>query len=469
VFEIVPAVDLKGGRCVRLRQGRADAETVFSDDPVAVARRWQDSRARRLHVVDLDGAFAGRPSQTELVRAMIAAVRIPVQVGGGLREIGHVEAVLEAGARWAIVSTRAALDPAFLGQVCERFGEQVIVGIDASDGRVAVDGWTRVLDLDAIALARDAAAAGAAGIIYTDIARDGTQNGPNLWSTEAVAKAAGIDVFASGGVGSLDDIRQLATVPEAAMLCKRLIPCLDVKDGRVVKGVRFVELRDAGDPVAAALAYDAQGADELVFLDITASHEGRATMLDVVRRTAEGIYMPLTVGGGIRSLEDIRTLLRAGADKVSLNTAALERPALVTEAARAFGSQCIVVAIDAKSVNRHWEVFTHGGRRPAGRDAVEWAREVERLGAGEILLTSMDRDGTGDGYDIALTRAVAEAVSVPVIASGGVGCLEHLREGLVEGRADAALVATLFHFGQHTVPEAKRYLHARGVPVRLGP
>jgi len=216
MFEVVPAVDLKAGRCVRLLQGRADAETVFSDDPVAVARRWQDSRARRLHVVDLDGAFAGRPSQTDLVRAMIAAVRIPVQVGGGLREIGHVEAVLEAGARWAIVGTRAALDPAFLGQVCERFGEQVIVGIDASDGRVAVDGWTRVLDLDAIALARDAAAAGAAGIIYTDIARDGTQNGPNLWSTEAVAKAAGIDVFASGGVGSLDDIRQLATVPELA-------------------------------------------------------------------------------------------------------------------------------------------------------------------------------------------------------------------------------------------------------------
>jgi cyclase len=285
------------------------------------------------------------------------------------------------------------------------------------------------------------------------------------------------------------------------MLCKRLIPCLDVKDDRVVKGVRFVELRDAGDPVAAALAYDAQGADELVFLDITASHEGRATMLDVVRRTAEGIYMPLTVGGGIRSLEDIRTLLRAGADKVSLNTAALERPGLVSEAARAFGSQCIVVAIDAKAVawrgaaegepvvagrgtaegepseykreasggTTSWEVFTHGGRRPTGRDAVEWAREVEKLGAGEILLTSMDRDGTGAGYDLALTRAVGEAVSVPLIASGGVGRLEHLREGLVEGRADAALVASLFHFGQHTVPEAKRYLAERGVPVRLAP
>jgi cyclase len=282
------------------------------------------------------------------------------------------------------------------------------------------------------------------------------------------------------------------------MLCKRLIPCLDVKDGRVVKGVRFVELRDAGDPVAAALAYDEQGADELVFLDITASHEGRATMLDVVRRTAEGIYMPLTVGGGIRSLGDIRTLLRAGADKVSLNTAALERPALIEEAAHAFGSQCIVVAIDAlrgaaagepalagrgaaggepsgyKSdvsggSSSSWQVYTHGGRRPAGRDAVEWARWVERLGAGEILLTSMDRDGTGAGYDLALTRAVSEAVSVPVIASGGVGTLDHLREGVVDGRADAVLVASLFHFGQHTVPEAKRYLHEHGVPVRLGP
>ena len=254
------------------------------------------------------------------------------------------------------------------------------------------------------------------------------------------------------------------------MLNVRVIPCLDVKDGRVVKGVQFVALRDAGDPVAAALAYDAQGADELVFLDITASHEGRATMLDVVRRTAEGIYMPLTVGGGIRSLDDIRTLLRAGADKVSLNTAAVERPAVVSEAARAFGSQCIVVAIDAKSrAAGAWEVYTHGGRRPTGRDAVAWAREVERLGAGEILLTSMDRDGTGGGYDLALTRAVSDAVSVPVIASGGVGRLEHLREGVVEGRADAVLVASLFHFGQHTVPEAKRYLAEQGVPVRIGP
>ncbi len=256
------------------------------------------------------------------------------------------------------------------------------------------------------------------------------------------------------------------------MLSKRIIPCLDVKDGRVVKGVRFVDLRDAGDPVEAAVAYDAQGADELVFLDITASHENRKIMLDVVARTAEGMYMPLTVGGGIRGIEDVRALLRAGADKVSLNTAALERPPLIREAAERFGSQCIVVAIDARREPgpvARWGVFTHGGRRPAGRDAVEWAREAARLGAGEILLTSMDRDGTKDGYDLELTGAVSTAVSVPVIASGGAGTLEHLWEGLVDGSADAVLAASIFHFGLHTIAEAKAYLRERGVEVRLEP
>jgi cyclase len=253
------------------------------------------------------------------------------------------------------------------------------------------------------------------------------------------------------------------------MLAKRVIPCLDVKDGRVVKGVQFVNLRDAGDPVAAAMAYDSQGADELVFLDITASHENRNIMLDVVARTAEGIYMPLTVGGGIRSIDDVRRLLRAGADKVSLNTAALERPALIREAAERFGSQCIVVAIDARASGRGWEVYTHGGRRSTGRDAVEWAREATRLGAGEILLTSMDRDGTKDGYDLELTRAISTGVDVPVIASGGAGSLEHLCEGLVDGGADAALAASIFHFGIHTIAEAKAFLRDRGVAVRIEP
>jgi cyclase len=254
----------------------------------------------------------------------------------------------------------------------------------------------------------------------------------------------------------------------------RVIPCLDVKDGRVVKGVNFVNLRDAGDPVAAAIAYDEAGADELTFLDITASHEDRGIMLDVVRRTAEACFMPLTVGGGVRTIEDIRALLASGADKVSINTAAVARRAFVREAAEKFGDQCIVVAIDAKRVTRtgeanRWEIFTHGGRNPTGLDAVAYAREVVAFGAGEILLTSMDRDGTRQGFDIPLTRAVADAVSVPVIASGGVGNLEHLVEGIRDGHASAVLAASIFHFGEYSVREAKEYMARAGLPVRLDP
>lgn len=255
----------------------------------------------------------------------------------------------------------------------------------------------------------------------------------------------------------------------SGMSAKRIIPCLDVKSGRVVKGVRFVELRDAGDPVEAARAYERQGADELTFLDITASHEARDTIVDIVRAVAEQVFMPLTVGGGIRALADIRRLLQAGADKVSLNTAAIHRPELISEGARQCGSQCIVLAIDARRRTDGapgWEVYTHGGRRPAGLDAVQWAKDGVSRGAGEILLTSMDCDGTKDGYDLELTRAVSEAVPVPVIASGGAGTLEHMAEALTEGRADAVLAASIFHFGTYTIAQVKQYLQGRGIEVR---
>ena len=253
------------------------------------------------------------------------------------------------------------------------------------------------------------------------------------------------------------------------MLTKRIIPCLDVKAGRVVKGVRFVELRDAGDPVEIARLYDKEGADELCFLDITASHEKREILLDVVARTAEEVFLPLTVGGGVNRFEDIRKLLRAGADKVSINTGAVGQPEFVREAAESFGSQCIVVAIDAKSVDGRWEVFTHGGRTPTGIDACQWAERMERYGAGEILLTSMDRDGTKLGYDLELTRAVSHRVSIPVIASGGVGTPEHLCEGLTKGGASAALAASIFHYREYSIEQCKVYLQERGVPVRMRP
>jgi len=253
-------------------------------------------------------------------------------------------------------------------------------------------------------------------------------------------------------------------------LAKRIIPCLDVDNGRVVKGVQFVDIRDAGDPVEIARRYDEQGADELTFLDITASHEDRETMVHVVEEVAGQVFIPLTVGGGIRKVEDIRRMLNAGADKVAINTAAVHNPEFVKQAAEKFGSQCIVVAIDAKQVSdkpKRWEIFTHGGRKPTGIDAIEWARKMVAYGAGEILLTSMDRDGTKTGFDLDLTRAISEAVSVPVIASGGVGELEHLVEGVKQGRADAVLAASIFHFGEYTIEEAKRRMAANGIEVRL--
>ncbi|MDF2182445.1 imidazole glycerol phosphate synthase subunit HisF [Neptuniibacter sp. CAU 1671] len=255
-------------------------------------------------------------------------------------------------------------------------------------------------------------------------------------------------------------------------LAKRIIPCLDVENGRVVKGVNFVDIRDAGDPVEVARRYDEQGADEITFLDITATHEGRDTMVETVERMASQVFIPLTVGGGIRTCEDIRTMLNAGADKVSINSAAVTNPDFVREAAERFGSQCIVVAIDAKKVSAagepdRWEIFTHGGRKPTGLDAIEWAKKMVGLGAGEILLTSMDQDGVKNGYDIPLTRAISDAVNVPVIASGGVGNLDHLVEGCIEGKADAVLAASIFHFNEYSIPQAKAYMREKGIEVRL--
>ena len=472
---------------------------------------------RWLHVVDLDAARTGRPVNRALVLAIASAVPVPVEVGGGVRTEADVDELLDGGAARVVLGTVAVDQPDQVRRMVRRHPGRVALGIDyrqGSDGRteVAARGWEQPSGRTVAEVMAEYADVDLAALVVTAIARDGTLDGPDLDGLATVLAATELPVIASGGVGGVADVEALArlAIPVGAVvLCRpespaagrcdhrpgpggrqddrrggiggvrtvRVIPCLDVDGGRVVKGVRFTDLFDAGDPVELARRYDDQGADELVFLDITASSDNRRTMVEVVSRTAEAVFIPFTVGGGVRSVEDARLLLRAGADKVGINTAAVDRPELVAELAVEFGSQCVVVAVDARrrvgglpmdgdSAGSGWEVFTHGGRSPTGIDAVDWCGRSADTGAGEILLTSMDRDGTRHGFDLALTRAVTDRCNVPVIASGGVGTLDHLVEGAREGRAEGVLAASIFHLGQFTVAEAKERLADAGVPVR---
>ncbi len=479
-----------------MTEGRFDQETVFADDPSEMAARWSAVGAEYLHVVDLDGALAGAGRNLPAIKKILEHASMPVQVGGGIRSLAAVAELLELGVSRVILGSAAVREPQLVAEACREFPGQVVVGIDAKDGKAAIEGWGVSGGIDAVELALKMAAIGVEHIIFTDISRDGKLSGVNVEATAALAKACGVKVIASGGVASLEDIRRLqqrassgiegciigkAFIPElltCGRLCrsqrrsemhtKRIIPCLDVKEGHVVKGTNFVELRDAGDPVELAALYDTEAADELVFLDITASVEQRKSMLDVINRTAGQVFMPLTVGGGISTVQDIRNALNAGADKISVNTAAVKNPQLIADGAKLFGSQCIVLAVDAKRCGTDkWEVYVHGGRTPTGIDVLDWVRTAAELGAGEILLTSMDADGTKNGYDIPLTRAVAEAVKVPVIASGGAGKLEHFYDVLTEGKADAVLAASVFHYKEFTIRQVKEYLRSKGVEVRL--
>ena len=501
---LIPAIDLKEGKCVRLRQGRMDDDTVFSDDPVAVAGKWVAAGAKRIHLVDLDGAFAGKPVNANIIKAIVAAFPdVPVQIGGGIRDEETIQAYLDAGVEYVIIGTKAVNEPHFVSNMALEYPRHIIVGLDAKDGKVAIDGWSKLSKHDVIDLAKHFEADGVEAIIYTDISRDGMMQGVNVEATARLARAIKIPVIASGGITNIDDIKALGAVAHEGImgaitgraiyegtldfaeaeklaesylcvmsLAKRIIPCLDVDNGRVVKGVKFVDIRDAGDPVEVARRYDREGADEITFLDITATHDNRDTIVHVVEQVASEVFIPLTVGGGIRTLDDIRRMLNAGADKVGINSAAVSNPEFVREAALRFGSQCIVVAMDAKKVSQpdeadRWEIFTHGGRKATGIEAIGWAKKMVEYGAGEILLTSMDRDGTREGFDLPLTRAISEAVTVPVIASGGVGNLDHLAEGVIEGKADAVLAASIFHFAEYTIQQAKEHMASRGIEMRL--
>ena len=492
--DLYPAIDLRGGRVVRLTKGDYDAETVYGDDPVAVAESFAAAGTPWVHVVDLDAARSGDPVNRPAVTRIAAALRgrARLQTGGGVRTVADAEALAAAGVSRVVMGSAAVREPSLVEQVAAIV--PVAVGLDHRDGELAVHGWTEGsgVQLDEALHWFPSAAA----FVITDISRDGMLTGPRPRRADGggrrdrhprhrqrrrrhtrrhrrprTHRRPRRRHHRQGALrGPLHRRRRDRGDEGRAMKVARVIPCLDVTGGRVVKGTNFVDLRDAGDPVELAARYDAEGADELVFLDITASSDARDTTVDMVYRVAEQVYIPFTVGGGIRSLEDARRMLRAGADKVSVNTAAVQRPELIAEIAEEFGAQCVVCAVDAKrrgpDAADGFEIFLHGGRTPTGIDAVEWAARAVALGAGEILLTSMDRDGTKIGFDLELTRAIGDAVTVPVVASGGVGTLQHLVDGVLVGGADAVLAASIFHFREHTIADAKRAMLAAGITVR---
>lgn len=513
-MDLLPAIDLRQGRIVRLERGSDGRRTTYEGDPVSVLREYGSRGARWVHVVDLDAAF-GEDSQTGLVERLLAMEDRPrVELGGGLRSRGAVERALRLGADRVVLGSLVGRDPELFRELCRELPGRVVPALDVAEGALQTDGW-REEGPPWRRVAERLRGLPCPAVLVTDVDRDGTLRGPNLELARSVSRISGIPALLSGGVRSLDDLRRAARSPEELAgvvvgkallegrfeleealgalasgtgerevggptrrpfgpesdLAVRVIPCLDVAESRVVKGVRFRDLEDLGDPVEAAAVYAAQGADEIVLLDVSASHEGRGTRLDWVRAVAREVFVPLTVGGGVANEEEARNLLRAGADKVAVNSAPAERPELISEMASRFGSQCVVLSVDARRrvEGDGWEVVTHGGRRRTEREAIEWIREGVDRGAGEILLTSMDGDGTQTGYDLELLRAASRTVPVPVIASGGAGRVEHLAEALEAGAA-AVLAASIFHQGTMTVVAVKRGLARRGFPVRgVGP
>jgi imidazole glycerol-phosphate synthase subunit HisF len=532
-MDLLPAIDLRHGRVVRLRQGDDSRTTEYASDPLAVAAAFAAAGVRRIHVVDLDAAL-GEPPQRALIERLAAALaagidgdgsgergaagqRVGVQLGGGLRDRAAVEWALAAGCERVVLGSLPARDPAAFGELARAFPGRTVPALEIAGGEVRVAGWTQAAGSPLDEICGRLRGLPCPAVLVTDVERDGMLCGPNLDLARRIAAATGLPALLSGGVRSLADLAAAAALPEIAgavlgralyegridlaaalALCsrapaagaggagsrpaaagagpsgltRRVIPCLDVAAGRVVKGIRFRDLADQGDPADAAARYAAQGADEIVFLDVTAAPEGRDTDLDWVRRTAERVFIPLTVGGGVRSAADAGRVLRAGADKVAVNTAAVRRPELIGELARRFGSQCVVLSVDARRAEGAgaggWEVVVEGGRTPTGRDALEWIEAGVAAGAGEVLLTSIDRDGTRGGYDLSLIAAAASAVPVPLIASGGAGTAEHLAAALAAGAA-AVLAASIFHQGTCTVGEVKRALAAAGFPMREEP
>ena len=482
-MQLIPALDLLNGRVVRLTHGDFSTAKVYGD-----AEEVLDSldvpRGARLHVVDLEASRSGRPIETDIVRRL-ALRDLVVQVGGGIRSIDDARRWFQCGAERVVVGTITANSPGLLADLVNTFGpDRVVPAVDVRDGIVRVAGWQREADASIYDILDLIASLGIPEALVTDISKDGALRGPSFALYRQLKAMTRVKIIASGGVSQTSDVVSLSRLPSIsgcvigkALLEKRIdlsemearlatrnavpervVPCLDVRGGRVVKGVSFTNIRDAGDPVECAMRYEEEGADELVILDI----DGNRSSIDTVRRVAESIFIPLTVGGGIRSVDDFRDTLRAGADRVAINTAALRRPELIAECSREFGVQAVVLSVDAKG----GFATVRGGKELTAVDAIEWCRRGEALGAGEILLTSVDRDGTNAGFDIELLRAVTSILKIGVIASGGAGRLDDFRDAIEAGGARAVLAASLFHDRALTVGDVKRHLEAEGIPVR---
>jgi len=486
-MDVIPSIDLLQGNAVRLQHGDFTLVTTYGD-PEAVLDGLDVPRGSRLHVVDLEGSRSGKPSEVGVVRRL-AKRDLHVQAGGGIRSVADARTWIDAGAEKVVVGTVAADAPEALRAIVDDLGaERVIAAVDVRDGVVRVAGWVRDARASLAEVLARVESLGIREALVTDIRRDGALRGPSFDLYRSLRTK--LRIIASGGVSTLSDVVSLARLGVDCVIGKallerridlreararvatpnaipeRIVPCLDVRDGRVVKGVSFTNIRDAGDPVECAMRYEAEGADELVILDISATDAGKRTALDTVRRVAEALFIPLTVGGGVRSIDDFRALLRAGADRVGINTAAMRDPSLLARCAAEFGAQAVVLSCDAKRVNGRFEAIVRSGKEASGVDAVEWCKRAEELGAGEILLTSVDRDGTNLGYDVELLRAVSSVLRIGVIASGGAGQLKDFREAIEAGGARAVLAASLFHDRKLSIGEVKDYLEGEGIPVR---
>jgi cyclase len=490
-MEVIPSLDLLNGAVVRLTRGDFSTATVYGD-PESVLDSLNVPDESRLHVVDLEASRSGKPLETNAVKR-IAARDLRVQVGGGIRSLADARRWLDCGAQKVVIGTVAADSPDVLRAIVEDAGaSRVVAAVDVLDGEVRVAGWSRTARTSLADVLSSITSLGIEEALITDISRDGALRGPSFAMYRGLSGAPSYGVplrlIASGGIATVSDVVSLARIRNVGAcvigkallerridlagararaatpnaIPERIIPCLDVRDGHVVKGVNFVNIRDAGDPVECAMRYEAEGADELVILDISATDANRNIALDTVRRVADSLFIPLTVGGGVRSVEDFRALLHAGADRVAINTAAIRDPALITRCANEFGVQAVVLSCDARAS----EVMVRSGKESTGLKAVEWCRHAEALGAGEILLTSVDRDGTNRGFDVELLRSVTSAVKIGVIASGGAGRLEDFRDAIESGGARAVLAASLFHDRVLTVGDVKQYLEREGIPTR---